>query len=74
MEILKKLLRIFIKILKWASIGLIVLILLLGVIGFIADNFFDNAAKKDSCADSGRAWDYKRDVCQYGPNGPRSKR
>ncbi|RZA00461.1 MAG: hypothetical protein EOO68_11260 [Moraxellaceae bacterium] len=66
--------RIFVKILKWTSIGFVVFILLLGVIEFIADKFFDNAAKKDSCADSGGAWDYKRDACQYHPNDPRSKR
>ncbi len=73
MEILQKMFRIFVKILKWTFIGLITLILLLGVISFIADTFFDNAAKKDSCADFGGAWDYKRDACQYHPDDPRSK-
>lgn len=60
----------FFKILKWFLIVLIALITLLGVIGFIADTFFDSAARKDSCADSGGAWDYNLNQCEYGFNHP----
>lgn len=60
----------FLKILKWFLIVLITLITLLGVIEFIADTFFDNAARKDSCADSGGAWDYNLNQCEYGSNHP----
>lgn len=73
METLKKIFRIFVKILKWTSIGFISLFLLIGVISFIADSFFDDAVKKDSCADLGGAWDYKREACQYHPDDPRSQ-
>ncbi|ENV10588.1 MULTISPECIES: hypothetical protein [Acinetobacter] len=57
--------------LKWFLIFLIALIVLLGVIAFIADTFFDNAARKDSCADSGGAWDYNLNQCEYRSNIPK---
>lgn len=74
MEALKKIINIIFKILKWFLIIVIALVFLLGVIEIVADNFFDNAAAKDSCADSGGAWDYKRDACEFGPDDPRSKK
>ncbi|NNP71082.1 hypothetical protein [Acinetobacter sp. Ac_5812] len=64
----------FVKILKWFFIVQLAFILFLWAAVYIADIYFDNAAKKDSCADSGGAWDYKRDICTFGPNDPRTKR
>ena len=46
-------------------IGLISLVFLLAILSFVADKFFDNAAQKDACADSGGAWDYHNNICQY---------
>ena len=63
----------FLKILKWFLIVLIALITLLGVIEFIANTFFDNAARKDSCSDSGGAWDYNLNKCKYSSNHPNKK-
>jgi len=48
-------------------------VILLGMIELIANKFFDNAAMKDACADSGGAWDHQKDTCQFGPTDPRSK-
>ena len=73
MEILKNLPRYFFKTLKWLIIIFISFIVLIWTLEFIADTFFDNAAKKDSCADLGGAWDHKLDQCKYHPNDPRSK-
>ncbi|WP_228133140.1 hypothetical protein [Alkanindiges illinoisensis] len=56
-------LKILQKFIFWSLAIFISFILLLGFIAFIADTFFDNAAKKDSCADSGGAWNYKTDEC-----------
>lgn len=49
-------------------------VILLGMIELIANKFFDNAATKDACADSGGAWDHQKDTCQFGPTDPRSKK
>ncbi|EMG0022109.1 hypothetical protein V4X89_003688, partial [Acinetobacter baumannii] len=49
-------------------------VILFGMIEFIANKFFDNAATKDACADSGGAWDHQKDTCQFSPNDPRSKK
>ena len=62
------------KVLKWLVVILVSFIALIWIAVFIADTFFDNAAKKDSCADFGGAWDYDKDKCQYAPDDPRSKR
>jgi len=48
-------------------------VLLLGVIGLISNKFFDNAAMKDACADSGGAWDHQKDKCRFTPNTHGSK-
>jgi len=47
------------KILKWFIVILLMFVLLLGVIGLISNKFFDNAAMKDACADSGGAWGHQ---------------
>ena len=73
MEILKNLPRYFFKTLKWLIIIFISFIVLIWTLEFIADTFFDNAAKKDSCADFGGAWDYSKNKCQYAPNDQRNK-
>lgn len=73
MEGIKRLVFKVLKVLKWFVVTLLAFVLLLGIIEFVADKFFDNAAKKDSCADSGGAWDYGKDKCQYAPDDPRSK-
>ncbi|MDS7928649.1 OadG family protein [Acinetobacter sp. V102_4] len=70
MEVVKKIYKIF----KWFVFIVLIFIVLLGLIGFIANKFFDNAAMKDACADSGGAWDYQKDQCQFGPNDPRNKK
>ncbi|WP_459660004.1 hypothetical protein ACL9Z5_002401 [Acinetobacter calcoaceticus] len=62
------------KILKWLIVLFLMFVLLLGVIEFIANKFFDNAAKKDACADSGGAWDHQKDTCQFGPTDSGSKK
>jgi len=46
MEILKNLPRYFFKTLKWLIIIFISFIVLIWTLEFIADTFFDNAAKK----------------------------
>lgn len=56
-------LKILQKFICWFLVIFISFILLLGTIEFIADEFFDNAAKKDSCADNGGAWNYKKNEC-----------
>ena len=65
MSVFRKILRAFFKMLAALFIGLVALIFLLGIASFIADEFFDNAAKKDACADSGGAWDYHSNMCQH---------
>ncbi|MGB8809666.1 MAG: hypothetical protein WCD17_09920 [Acinetobacter calcoaceticus] len=62
------------KILKWLIVLFLMFVLLLGVIEFIANKFFDNAAKKDACADSGGAWVHQKDTCQFGPTDSGSKK
>ena len=74
MQVLKNLLRYIFKTLKWLIIKFTSFVALVWVTVFIADTFFDNAAKKDSCADLGGAWDHKLDQCKYHPNDPRSKK
>lgn len=61
------------NILKWFLVIILALVILLGMIEFIADIFFDNAAQKDSCADFGGAWDYSKDKCRYAPNDLRGR-
>ncbi|MBJ9936918.1 hypothetical protein [Acinetobacter pittii] len=70
MKIIKKIL----KILKWLIVLFLMFVILFGMIEFIANKFFDNAATKDACADSGGAWDHQKDTCQFAPNDPRSKK
>lgn len=60
------------KIFKWFILIVLIFITLLGVMEFIANKFFDNAAMKDACADSGGAWDYQKSQCQFDPNDPRN--
>lgn len=66
--------RVLKKILKWLVVLFLMFVILLGMIEFIANKFFDNAATKDACADSGGAWDHQKDTCQFAPNDPRSKK
>ncbi|MBH2001411.1 MAG: hypothetical protein I8H98_03980 [Moraxellaceae bacterium] len=65
--------RLVFKGLKWVLVIVLAFILLLGIIELIADKFFDNAAMKDSCADSGGAWNKSQSKCQYAPTDPRNK-
>ncbi|MEG2825714.1 MAG: hypothetical protein RR901_02170 [Acinetobacter sp.] len=69
----KYIINTLLKVLKWLLVIFISFIALVWGAVFIADAFFDNAAKKDSCADFGGAWDYSQNKCQYAPNDPRSK-
>ena len=64
MSVFRKILRAFLKMLAVLFIGLISLVFLLAILSFVADKFFDNAAQKDACADSGRAWDHHSNICQ----------
>ena len=66
--------KIYQKIIQWFFIVLIGWVIFSLTITFIADIFFDNAAKKDTCADGGGAWNYTLDQCQSHPNDQRSKR
>ncbi len=61
------------KILKWFIIILLMFVVLLGVIGLISNKFFDNAAMKDACTDSGGGWDHQKDKCRFASNDPRNK-
>ena len=70
----KRVVMFFIKALKWLLLIIISLISFLWAAEYIADKYFDNAAKKDSCLDSGGAWDYERDICIFGPEDPRTKK
>lgn len=69
----KRIIDNLLKVLKWLLVIFISFVALVWVTVFIADTFFDNAAKKDSCADFGGAWDHSKNKCQYAPNDPRSK-
>lgn len=51
------------EILKWLIVLFLMFVILLGMIELIANKFFDNAATKDACADSGGAWDHQKDTC-----------
>ena len=62
MQLLKNTIRYFLKLFKWLIIIFISFILLLWVLVFIADTFFDRAAEKDSCANYGGAWNHTLDV------------
>ena len=53
---------------------LIISIIIINLSVVIINMFFNNAAEKDSCADSGGAWDHMRDICIFGPEDPRTKR
>ena len=74
MQLLKNTIRYFLKLFKWLIIIFISFILLLWVLVFIADTFFDRAAEKDSCANYGGAWNHSLDQCEYAPDDPRSKK
>lgn len=66
--------KTFFNIFRWLTITVITFLILSIVGAYIADKYFDNAAKKDSCLDSGGAWDHAKDTCIFGPEDPRTKR
>lgn len=74
MNILGGVRKISFNIFKWLVI-IFLTFMILSILGaYIADKYFDNAAKKDSCADSGGAWDHGRDICIFGSEDPRTKK
>lgn len=61
----------------WLLLGLAGLLVILALMSWVGDTYFDNFFSKDACMDSGGAWDYQYERCVHAtpenPNPPYQK-